>query len=84
MPAIASIAIFQFLWVWNDLLVALIFADGAVAPMTKLLAELSGARGQDWHLLTAGAFLSILVPLIVFFSLQRFFVRGLLAGSTKG
>jgi len=84
MPAIASIAIFQFLWVWNDLLVALIFADGAVAPMTKLLAELSGARGQDWHLLTAGAFLSILVPLIVFFALQRFFVRGLLAGSTKG
>jgi len=84
MPAIASIAIFQFLWVWNDLLVALIFADGAVAPMTKLLAELSGDRGQDWHLLTAGAFLSILIPLIVFFSLQRFFVRGLLAGSTKG
>lgn len=84
MPAIASIAIFQFLWVWNDLLVALIFADGAVAPMTKLLAELSGARGQDWYLLTAGAFISIVVPLIVFFSLQRFFVRGLLAGSTKG
>jgi len=84
MPAIASIAIFQFLWVWNDLLVALIFADGAVAPMTKLLAELSGDRGQDWHLLTAGAFLSILIPLVVFFSLQRFFVRGLLAGSTKG
>ena len=84
MPAIASIAIFQFLWVWNDLLVALIFADGAVAPMTKLLAELSGSRGQDWHLLTAGAFISILVPLIVFFALQRYFVRGLLAGSTKG
>ena len=84
MPAIASIAIFQFLWVWNDLLVALIFADGTVAPMTKLLAELSGSRGQDWHLLTAGAFLSIRVPLIVFFALQRFFVRGLLAGSTKG
>jgi len=84
MPALASIAIFQFLWVWNDLLVALIFADGAVAPMTKLLAELSGSRGQDWHLLTAGAFISILVPLIVFFALQRYFVRGLLAGSTKG
>jgi len=84
MPALASIAIFQFLWVWNDLLVALIFADGAVAPMTKLLAELSGSRGQDWHLLTAGAFLSILIPLLVFFALQRFFVRGLLAGSTKG
>ena len=84
MPAIASFAIFQFLWVWNDLLVALIFADGAVAPMTKLLAEITGSRGQDWHLLTAGAFISILVPLIVFFSLQRYFVRGLLAGSTKG
>jgi alpha-glucoside transport system permease protein len=84
MPAIASLAIFQFLWVWNDLLVALIFADGPVAPMTKLLAEITGSRGQDWHLLTAGAFISIVVPLIVFFSLQRFFVRGLLAGSTKG
>jgi alpha-glucoside transport system permease protein len=84
MPAIASFAIFQFLWVWNDLLVALVFADGGVAPMTKLLAEITGNRGQDWHLLTAGAFISILVPLIVFFSLQRYFVRGLLAGSTKG
>ncbi|MFP7762289.1 carbohydrate ABC transporter permease [Marisediminicola sp. LYQ134] len=84
MPAIASFAIFQFLWVWNDLLVALIFADGAVAPMTKLLAEITGSRGQDWNLLTAGAFISILVPLIVFFALQRYFVRGLLAGSTKG
>lgn len=84
MPAIASFAIFQFLWVWNDLLVALIFADGSVAPMTKLLAEITGSRGQDWYLLTAGAFISILVPLIVFFALQRFFVRGLLAGSTKG
>ena len=84
MPAIASVAIFQFLWVWNDLLVALVFADGAVAPMTKLLAEITGSRGQDWNLLTSGAFITILVPLIVFFALQRFFVRGLLAGSTKG
>lgn len=84
MPAIASFAIFQFLWVWNDLLVALVFADGSVAPVTKLLAEITGKYGQEWHLLTAGAFVSILVPLIVFFSLQRFFVRGLLAGSTKG
>ncbi|WP_457099135.1 carbohydrate ABC transporter permease [Microbacterium sp. P5_E9] len=84
MPAIASVAIFQFLWVWNDLLVALIFADGAVAPITKLLAEMTGSRGQDWYLLTAGAFIALLVPLIVFLSLQRFFVRGLLAGSTKG
>jgi len=84
MPAIASVAIFQFLWVWNDLLVALIFADGAVAPVTKLLAEMTGSRGQDWYLLTAGAFIALVVPLIVFLSLQRFFVRGLLAGSTKG
>jgi alpha-glucoside transport system permease protein len=84
MPAIASFAIFQFLWVWNDLLVALVFADGRVAPMTKLLAEITGSRGQDWNLLTAGAFISILVPLLVFFALQRYFVRGLLAGSTKG
>jgi alpha-glucoside transport system permease protein len=83
-PAIASFAIFQFIWVWNDLLVALVFADGAVAPVTKVLAELSGNRGQDWHLLTAGAFISILIPLIVFIALQRYFVRGLLAGSTKG
>ncbi|KQZ83081.1 sugar ABC transporter permease [Microbacterium sp. Root166] len=84
MPAIASVAIFQFLWVWNDLLVSLIFADGNVAPITKLLAEMTGNRGQDWYLLTAGAFIALIVPLIVFISLQRFFVRGLLAGSTKG
>lgn len=84
MPAIASVAIFQFLWVWNDLLVALVFADGGAAPITKLLAEITGTRGNDWYLLTAGAFVSIIVPLIVFFALQRYFVRGLLAGSTKG
>lgn len=84
MPAIAAFGIFQFLWVWNDLLVALVFADGQVAPITKLLAEVTGKYGQEWHLLTAGAFISIVVPLIVFFALQRYFVRGLLAGSTKG
>jgi alpha-glucoside transport system permease protein len=84
MPAIASVAIFQFLWVWNDLLVSLVFADGGAAPITKLLAEITGTRGNDWYLLTAGAFVSIIVPLIVFFALQRYFVRGLLAGSTKG
>ena len=84
MPAIASFAIFQFLWVWNDLLVALVFADGAVGPITKVLREITGNRGQDWFLLTAGAFVAMIVPLIVFFALQRFFVRGLLAGSTKG
>jgi alpha-glucoside transport system permease protein len=84
MPAIASIAIFQFLWVWNDLLVALIFADGNVAPITKMVAELAGSRGQDWYLLTAGAFIAVIVPVVVFLALQRYFVRGLLAGSTKG
>src|SRR4029078_13385376 len=61
MPAIASFAIFQFLWVWNDLLVALVFADGAVGPVTKVLAALPGQYGEAWHLLTAGAFISILI-----------------------
>jgi alpha-glucoside transport system permease protein len=72
--------------VWNDLLVALVFAGGTadVAPLTVRVAELSGTRGSDWHLLSAGAFISIIIPLIVFLSLQRFFVRGLLAGSVKG
>ena len=85
-PALASFAIFQFIWVWNDLLVALIFSGGTqdVAPITQRLAELVGTRGQDWQLLTAAAFISIVIPLIVFFSLQRYFVRGLLAGATKG
>ncbi|MFM1958415.1 MAG: hypothetical protein RI929_778 [Actinomycetota bacterium] len=85
-PAIASFAIFQFLWVWNDLLVGLTFGGGAkeVAPMTVRLAEMVGTRGSGWELLTAGAFVSIIVPLIVFFALQRYFVRGLLAGSVKG
>jgi alpha-glucoside transport system permease protein len=85
LPAIASFAIFQFLWVWNDLLVALTFSTGpAVAPLTARLAQLTGSLGSRWELLTAGAFISIVVPLIVFFALQRFFVRGLLAGSVKG
>jgi alpha-glucoside transport system permease protein len=85
-PAIASFAIFQFLWVWNDLLVALTFAGGTagVAPLTVRLSQLAGSFGRSWELLTAGAFVSIVVPLIVFFSLQRYFVRGLLAGSVKG
>lgn len=84
-PAIASFAIFQFLWVWNDLLVALVFGSNRrTAPMMVRLAELTGTRGGDWHLLTAGAFVAIVVPLIVFFALQRYFVRGLLAGSVKG
>jgi len=84
LPAIASFAIFQFLWVWNDLLVALIFANGQAAPITRALAELTGEFGRNWQLLPAGAFISILVPLVVFFALQRYFVRGLLAGSSKG
>jgi alpha-glucoside transport system permease protein len=84
LPAIASFAIFQFLWVWNDLLIALIFATGAAAPITRALAELTGEFGQNAELLPAGAFISILIPLVVFLALQRYFVRGLLAGSTKG
>lgn len=85
-PALAAFAIFQFLWVWNDYLVALTFVGGAPdqAPMTIRLATLSGGRGQDWHLLTAAAFVATALPLAVFFALQRFFVRGLLAGSVKG
>ena len=85
-PALASFAIFQFLWVWNDLLVGLTFAGGTadVAPLTVRLAQMGGSFGRSWELLTAGAFISIVIPLIVFFSLQRYFVRGLLAGSVKG
>jgi alpha-glucoside transport system permease protein len=85
-PAIASFAIFQFLWVWNDLLVALVFlgTNQRVALVTTRLSEMVGSRGQDWHVLTSGAFLTMIVPLIVFFSLQRYFVRGLMAGSVKG
>lgn len=85
-PAIAAFGIFQFLWVWNDLLVALVFSGGRldVSPITVRLAELSGTRGQDWFLLSAGAFVALVVPLVVFLALQRFFVRGLLAGSVKG
>jgi alpha-glucoside transport system permease protein len=85
-PALAAFAIFQFLWVWNDYLVALIFigAKADTQVLTQRLAEIVGSRGDDWHLLTAGAFVSMTVPLLVFFSLQRFFVRGLLAGSVKG
>jgi alpha-glucoside transport system permease protein len=85
-PALASLGIFQFLWVWNDLLVALIFAGGSeqTAPLTVRLAQLAGTRGSEWQRLTSGAFVSIVIPLAVFLSLQRYFVRGLLAGSVKG
>jgi len=85
-PALASFAIFQFLWVWNDYLVALVFLGGNpdFQVVTMRLANIVGSRGQDWHLLTAGAFITMFLPLVVFFSLQRYFVRGLLAGSVKG
>jgi alpha-glucoside transport system permease protein len=85
-PALASFAIFQFLWVWNDYLVALIFIGSKpdVQVLTMRLADMVGSRGADWHLLTAGAFVSMALPLAVFLLLQRFFVRGLLAGSVKG
>ena len=85
-PALAAFAIFQFLWVWNDYLVAVTFIGGGAetAPMTVRLADLVGSRGEDQHVLTAGAFITMIVPMVVFFSLQRYFVRGLLAGSVKG
>jgi alpha-glucoside transport system permease protein len=83
-PAVAAFGIFQFLWVWNDLLVALTFANTPETnPMTVALANLAGTRGSSWYLLSSAAFVSMIVPLIVFVCLQRFFVRGLLAGSVK-
>lgn len=85
MPAIASFAVFQFLWVWNDLLIALVYLGGTpdVAPVTIQLTNMVGSKGQDWHVLTAGAFITMTMPLAVFFGLQRYFVRGILAGSVK-
>ena len=83
-PAIAAFGIFQFLWVWNDLLVGLTFGSTDTKPITVVVADLVGTRGSAWHLLSAGAFVSIILPVIVFVSLQRFFVRGLLAGGLKG
>ena len=85
-PALASLAIFQFMWVWNDLLVALIYLGGtpSVAPMTVTIANLVNSLGQGWQLLTAAAFISMLLPLIIFLTMQRYFVRGILAGSVKG
>jgi alpha-glucoside transport system permease protein len=83
-PAIAAYGIFQFLWVWNDLLMALVFVQrGDMWPMTKAIQNLLTQYGTEWHLLAAGAFILMAVPLIVFFSLQRYFVQGLLAGSVK-
>lgn len=86
LAAIASLSIFQFIWVWNNLLLALIFLGGAsdVAPMTVRIASLVGVRGEGWEVLTAAAFVSLILPMAVFFGLQQYFVRGLLAGSVKG
>ena len=83
LPAIASLGIFQFLWVWNDLLVALVFAGGSAKPLTVTLQEQTRAFSSNIDVLAAGAFLSLIVPLIVFFSFQRYFVQGVLAGSVK-
>jgi alpha-glucoside transport system permease protein len=85
-PALAAFAIFQFLWVWNDLLVARIFLGGTeeTQVLTLALNDLNGTRGEDWHLLTAAAFISMILPLAVFFALQRYFIRGLTAGAVKG
>jgi len=84
-PALASLAIFQFMWVWNDLLNALIFiGGGSKQPITLAVANLVGSYGQGYQLLTAAAFISIALPLAVFFALQRYFIRGILAGSVKG
>ena len=83
-PALASLAIFQFLWVWNDLLVALVFLGGEHPVLTYQIGNMVTSLGGGWHLLTAAAFISMLLPMILFFSLQRYFVRGLLAGSVKG
>lgn len=85
-PSIASLVIFQFLWVWNDLLVALVYVGGTpnVAPMTVTVSNLVNSLGGNWQLLTSAAFISMLLPLVVFFALQQYFVRGILAGAIKG
>ncbi|MGZ8652349.1 MAG: carbohydrate ABC transporter permease [Actinomycetota bacterium] len=85
-PALAAFAIFQFLWVWNDLLVAYVLLGGTeeTRVLTIALANLVGSHGENWHLLTSAAFVTMLLPLLVFFSLQKYFVRGLTAGSVKG
>jgi len=83
-PALAAFAIFQFLWVWNDLLVALLFLGFEDPTVTVTLSQLLGRLGQGWQLLTAGAFVTMVIPMIVFFALQRFFVRGMTSGAVKG
>jgi alpha-glucoside transport system permease protein len=85
-PALAAFTIFQFLWVWNDLLIAYVFLGGTrdTQVVTIALANLVGSRGENWHLLTSAAFITMALPLLVFFSLQRYFIRGLTAGAVKG
>jgi alpha-glucoside transport system permease protein len=83
-PAIASLTIYQFLWVWNDLLVALVFLGGTHPVVTYQVSNLVTSLGAGWQLQTAAAFISMILPLIVFFSLQRYFVKGMLAGAVKG
>lgn len=82
-PAIASLGIFQFMWIWNDYLIALIYAGRENAPVVARLRDVTGTRGQAYHLLTASGMLSMIVPISVFFALQKYFVRGLLAGAVK-
>jgi alpha-glucoside transport system permease protein len=85
LPALAALGIFQFLWTWNDLLIALVFlGDPTLAPMTLRITNLVSSFGTSYHLLTAAAFVSMVVPLAIFFAFQRFFVQGILAGATKG
>ncbi len=85
-PSLAALFIFQFLWLWNDLLVALVYLGGFrnVAPMTVTISNLVSSFGSEWHLLTSAAFISMMLPLVVFFALQRYFVQGILAGAVKG
>ena len=83
-PAIASLCIFQFMFIWNDYLIGKIFGGSENIPVTAKLADVTGTRGQSWHLLTAAGMVSMILPICVFFALQRYFVRGLLAGAVKG
>jgi len=83
-PALASLAIFQFMWVWNDLLIALVLMQNPqLQPMTVKIQALLGTYATEWHIMSASAFLSMIVPLLVFFALQRYFVTGLTAGAVK-
>ena len=85
MPAIAALGIFQFLWTWNDLLIALVFlGDPDMAPMTLRITNLVSSFGGNYQLLTAAAFVSMALPLVIFFLLQRYFVQGILSGAVKG